>query len=153
MRLNLATAADTDALGARLAATRPQPAVVALSGPLGAGKSSLARAMLRALGVAGAVRSPTYTLLERYPIAGGEALHLDLYRLAEAGELEFLGLDDADDALLWLIEWPERGVGALPAFDLDIALAMAGTGRTVDLHALSPVGEHWLQRLAEHAIS
>ncbi|PIX60798.1 MAG: tRNA (adenosine(37)-N6)-threonylcarbamoyltransferase complex ATPase subunit type 1 TsaE, partial [Lysobacterales bacterium CG_4_10_14_3_um_filter_64_11] len=71
MRLNLASGSDTDQLGVRLAATRPQPAVLALSGPLGAGKSSLARAMLRALGVTGAVRSPTYTLLERYPVAGG----------------------------------------------------------------------------------
>src|SRR3546814_19691710 len=99
--------------------------------------------MLRALGVVGAVRSPTYTLLERYPIAGGEALHLDLYRLATAGELEFLGLDDADDALLWLIEWPERGVGALPAFDLNIALAMADTGRSAKLQALTAVDERW----------
>src|SRR3546814_15690319 len=65
MRLKLATAADTDALGKRLAVTRPQPAVVALSGQLGAGKSSLARAMLRAPGVVGSVRSPTYTLHER----------------------------------------------------------------------------------------
>lgn len=153
MRLILATAADTDALGARLAATRPQPAVVALSGPLGAGKSSLARAMLRALGVAGAVRSPTYTLLERYPIAGGEALHLDLYRLAGSGELEFLGLDDASDAVLWLVEWPEHGVGELPAFDLKIELAMAGAGRSAVLHGLSTEGERWLQRLGDHAIS
>lgn len=146
--MNLVTAADTDVLGARLAATRPQPAVVALSGPLGAGKSSLARAMLRALGVTGAVRSPTYTLLERYAVPGGEALHLDLYRIGAASELQFLGLDDAGDAILWLVEWPERGVGALPAFDLRIELAIAGAGRSADLTALSGAGERWLERLA-----
>ncbi len=147
MRLTLAAPTDTDLLGARLAATRPQPAVLALSGPLGAGKSSLARAMLRALGVTGAVRSPTYTLLERYPVPGGEALHLDLYRLGSASELEFLGLDDAGDAVLWLVEWPERGLGVLPAFDLKVELAITGEGRSADLSALSAAGEHWLKRL------
>lgn len=135
-------------LGAQLAATCPQPAVLALSGPLGAGKSSLARAMLRALGVTGAVRSPTYTLLERYAVPGGEALHLDLYRLGSASELEFLGLDDANDAVLWLVEWPERGAGALPAFDLKIELTLAGEGRAADLSAQNAVGERWLAHLA-----
>lgn len=153
MRLTLATPADTDLLGARLAATRPRPAVVALSGPLGAGKSSLARAMLRALGVTGAVRSPTYTLLERYAVPGGEALHLDLYRLGSASELEFLGLDDASDAVLWLVEWPERGVGALPAFDLTVELAITGGGRSADLRAASAAGEQWMRRLETHRVS
>src|SRR3546814_13458516 len=104
--------------------------------------------MLRALGVVGAVRSPTYTLLERYPIAGGEALHLDLYRLATAGELEFLGLDDAVDALLWMIEWPERGVGALPAFDQNIALAMAEIGRASSRERVGQYG--WISGVAGH---
>ena len=90
----LADAEATDALGAALARTRPRPAVVHLLGDLGAGKSTLARALLRALGVTGAIRSPTYTLVERYPLPdGGEAWHLDLYRIADAGELEYLGLD------------------------------------------------------------
>ena len=102
----LADAAATDALGAALARTRPTPAVVHLQGDLGAGKSTLARALLRALGVTGAIRSPTYTLVERYPLRdGGEAWHLDLYRSAEPGELEYLGLD-ANEAVLWLIERP-----------------------------------------------
>ena len=105
----------TDALGRALAATQPPQAVVYLHGDLGAGKSTLARAWLRALGVEGPIRSPTYTLVERYPIPGGEALHLDLYRIGGAGELEFLGLDEAG-AALWLVEWPERGAGALPAW-------------------------------------
>ena len=80
----LPDAQATDALGARLAATLPPRAVVHLRGDLGAGKSTLARAVLRALGVTGTIRSPTYTLVEQYPLAGGgQALHLDLYRIAD----------------------------------------------------------------------
>src|SRR3546814_2111865 len=100
---------------------------------LGAGKSTLARAWLRALGVEGPIRSPTYTLVERYPVPGGEALHLDLYRIGGAGELEFLGLDDADVAL-WLVEWPERGTGGLPAADLRVALSVEGAGGRSEEH-------------------
>ena len=101
--------AATDALGAQLAQTLPERAVIHLQGDLGAGKSSLARALLRSLGVTGTIRSPTYTLVEQYPLAqGGLAVHLDLYRIGNPGELEFLGLDGGE-ARLWLVEWPERG--------------------------------------------
>ena len=140
--------AATAALAEALAATQPRSAVVDLHGDLGAGKSTLARAWLRALGVAGTIRSPTYTLVERYPLAGGgEALHLDLYRIGDAGELEFLGLDEGA-AVLWLVEWPERGAAALPAPDLHVALAVEGTGRSASLSGASAVGEQWLGRLA-----
>ncbi len=141
---------DTDAtedLGRALAQTRPPRAIVFLRGELGAGKSTLARALLRALGVRGAIRSPTYTLVERYPLAGGdEALHLDLYRIGDAGELEFLGLADAE-AALWLVEWPERGLAALPAADLTIELALQDAGRAAALRPGSAAGQAWLQRL------
>jgi tRNA threonylcarbamoyladenosine biosynthesis protein TsaE len=149
MQMHLHDAEATDALGRALARSQPDRAVVYLHGDLGAGKSTLARAWLRALGVTGAVRSPTYTLVEHYPLqAGGRALHLDLYRVAAAGELEFLALDDAD-ATLWLIEWPERGAGALPEADLHVAMAVAGVGRQVELQPGSPTGAAWLDRLAE----
>lgn len=138
----------TGALGEVLAATRPARAVVFLEGDLGAGKSTLARAWLRALGVTGAIKSPTYALVERYPIPGGEAAHLDLYRLAAAAELDFLGLDElAAEATLWLVEWPERGAGSLPPPDLRVALAADGTGRRAVIDATSPEGEAWLARL------
>lgn len=142
---------DADAtarLGAALAATQPAQAVVLLHGDLGAGKSTLARAWLRALGVEGAIRSPTYTLVEHYPLpAGGKGLHLDLYRIGDARELDFLGLDDAG-ATLWLVEWPERGRGALPPADLGVRLAVEGEGRRAVLVSLSAIGEAWLARLA-----
>lgn len=136
----------TDVLGRALAATQPARAVVYLHGDLGAGKSTLARAWLRALGVEGPIRSPTYTLVERYPVPGGEALHLDLYRIGGAGELEFLGLDDAD-ATLWLVEWPERGAGGLPPADLRMDLSVEGAGRAVRARAMSPAGDEWVKRM------
>jgi len=143
----LEDAAATDALGAMLARTRPERAVVHLQGDLGAGKSTLARALLRTLGVTGAIRSPTYTLVERYPLAtGGEAWHLDLYRIGHGAELEFLGLD-GDEATLWLVEWPERGAGFLPDADLLIGLEVAGQARRASLAGLGEVGQAWLARL------
>lgn len=143
--LSLADAAATTALGAALAASLPARAVLHLKGELGAGKTTLARGLLRALGVEGPVRSPTYTLVERYPTAHGLVLHLDLYRIAEAGELEFLGLDDdAVDARLWLVEWPERGAGRLPAPDLVLQLSMDGDGRRAALEPQTAVGAAWL---------
>lgn len=147
LHLQLPDTEFTEAFGGVLADTRPRSAVVYLHGDLGAGKSTLARSLLRALGVTGAIRSPTYTLVERYPLAaGGEALHLDLYRIADAGELEFLALSDAD-AVLWLVEWPDRGSGALPAADLHVWLSLAGSGRDARVQAASPGGRSWLDAL------
>ena len=151
LSIELPTAADTDALGAALAHARPPGTLVAwLRGELGAGKSTLARALLRALGVEGAIRSPTYTLVERYPLGDGEAVHLDLYRIGAPGELEFLGLDDLRaEASLWLVEWPERGGAALPAADLEIDLAQAGSGRRAELRENSGKGAAWLAALSK----
>jgi tRNA threonylcarbamoyladenosine biosynthesis protein TsaE len=148
--LYLPDADATGRLAQALAGTAPTPAVVHLHGDLGAGKSTLARGWLRALGVTGAIRSPTYTLVERYslptgPLPTGEALHLDLYRIGDGAELEFLGLDDTD-AVLWLVEWPERGGASLPAADLRVALAIEGDGRRCELQPMTSAGRDWLAR-------
>jgi len=116
--------------------------VVYLAGELGTGKTTLARGVLRALGHPGRVKSPTYALVESYPIAEGTRTlhHLDLYRLEGPAEVEALGLRDLDPGDWLLVEWPERGGGRLPPADLVIGLAYAGAGRTVTLEAPTPVG-------------
>ncbi len=113
---------------------RSQALVVFLQGDLGTGKTTLVRGMLRGLGYQDAVRSPTFTLVEPYEIADGRVYHLDLYRLGDGEELEYLGLRDmlAEPALV-LIEWPERGAGWLPAADLRIELQHAPGGRDLRL--------------------
>ncbi len=118
---------ETEALGARLFGTPPAPVracrVVFLRGELGAGKSTFARGVLRALGVTGPIKSPSYTLLETYELPAVTAVHLDLYRLEDPDELEHLGLADYHrPGFLWLVEWPERGVGRLPPADLTFAV-------------------------------
>ena len=150
MEFFLSNTEVTESLGRAMAQTRPTSAVVHLQGDLGAGKSTLARALLRALGVQGAIRSPTYTLVERYPLEQGEAWHLDLYRIGDAAELEYLGLDEATVSL-WLVEWPERGLGGLPAPDLRVELAVEGEGRRAALASLSPEGDAWLGRLSSQS--
>lgn len=136
----------TDTFGRALADTLPeQPMTVHLRGELGAGKSSLARALLRGLGVTGAIRSPTYTLVEPYETAAGTVLHLDLYRLGSADELEFLALDEYQGrARLWLIEWPERGSAALPAADLELRLAAEAAGRRLWADFANPDAHAWV---------
>ena len=155
----LATPADTAALGARLAASAPWSGGTGLGlhlhGPLGAGKTSLAQGLLRALGVGGAIPSPTYTLVEPYDTPRGRLLHVDLYRLRNAAELEELGLrDEWPEAALRLIEWPERGGALLPEADLEVSLnwdedpegtGVAGPGRRVRLHARGGRGQRWLE--------
>jgi tRNA threonylcarbamoyladenosine biosynthesis protein TsaE len=116
-----------------------------LIGPLGAGKTTFARALLRALGAGERVKSPTYTLIETYALPQLTVQHLDLYRIAAAEELEWLGLCDlADGSVLWLIEWPERGAGAIPPADCRVVLQHAHSGRDLHLDARSPVGKQWL---------
>jgi tRNA threonylcarbamoyladenosine biosynthesis protein TsaE len=145
MRCDLPDEAATRRFGALLAATRPAAGVVLLSGELGTGKTTLVRAFLRALGHAGAVRSPTYTLLEPYALPAATVYHLDLYRLGDPGELEYLGLRDLlDDAAIFMIEWPERGRGGLPPADLELTLRHAGTARQLEVEASSPAGAAWL---------
>lgn len=134
--VELVDAAATEAAGAALAATlvSRQGAVVFLDGDLGAGKTTLARGLLRALGVTGPVRSPTYTLIEPYAIQGRSVVHMDLYRLADPGEWWALGLDSyPPEQNLWLVEWPLRAQGLLPAPTLILRLAVHGHGRRLQI--------------------
>lgn len=136
------------ALAAKLAPLVRDGGVILLSGELGAGKTTFARALLGALGVASRVKSPTYSLIESYSIGDLAVHHLDLYRIADPGELEWLGIADlVAQPHLMLIEWPERGGGALPPADLSIALAHAGASRDIVFAAVSPRGQRWLNRL------
>ena len=109
------------------------PLVIWLQGDLGAGKTSFARALIHALGYKGRVKSPTYGLLEQYQIASLQVLHMDLYRINDPGELEFLGLEDLlDDKTILLIEWPDKGGDWLPEPDFIFEFGYASEGR--DLH-------------------
>lgn len=141
--LSLPDAAATAQVGAVIARAlgelaREVPVVVCLEGELGAGKTTLARGLLRALGHAGRVPSPTYTLIEPYELDGLPVHHLDLYRLADEEELLFLGASDwLDRPGLTLVEWPERAPGLLARADLRLMLALAGEGRSLTLHAAS----------------
>ncbi len=139
--LQLPDETATADFGARLASVLPEQAVIFLEGDLGAGKTTLVRALLRALGHQGAVRSPTYTLVEPYEIADRSLYHLDLYRLGSPEELEDIGIRDllAQPCVL-LIEWPERGAGVLPEPDLRLILTAAGAGRALTVRAATPLG-------------
>jgi tRNA threonylcarbamoyladenosine biosynthesis protein TsaE len=157
MDFNLADSSVTDALGEALACAfadtasapgGPPGAVLYLQGDLGAGKTTCARALLRALGVVGLVRSPTYTLVETYELAALTCIHVDLYRLQSLTEVDELGLRDlvGPNSLL-LVEWPERGGPALPAADLSVVLNYAGEGRQARVTQHSPLGSRWLENL------
>ena len=147
MRIELANEAATAALGRRLAGVL-HTGVVYLEGDLGAGKTALARAILQGRGFTGKVKSPTYTLVEPYHVDGENIYHLDLYRLADPEELEWLGLRDMlEGRHLLLIEWPSRGAGDLPAPDLVIELACLGDGRVVNLRPETAHGHNMVGAL------
>ena len=139
MRLGLADADATEAAGAALGKVFPrQDCVIFLHGDLGAGKTTLVRGLLRALGHAGRVPSPTYTLVEPYELEGLSLKHLDLYRIADPEELAYLGVRDISGAVL--IEWPEKGAHFLPEQDLDCRLSVAAPGRVLEVQGRTALG-------------
>ena len=115
------------------------PLVIWLQGDLGAGKTAFARALIHSLGYEGRVKSPTYGLLELYQLASLQVVHMDLYRINDPGELEFLGLMDLlDEKTILLIEWPDKGGSWLPEADLIFTFSYATQGRDLNWQALTP---------------
>jgi tRNA threonylcarbamoyladenosine biosynthesis protein TsaE len=143
--------ADEDAtltLAQRLAARLQPGMVIYLNGDLGAGKTTLVRGVLNALGYCGRVKSPTYTLIEPYHAAGLDLRHFDLYRLHDEDEWEAAGFrDEFNGHNIFFIEWPERASGLIPEADIKIDFEILMPGRRVEIHANTPTGRECLKRL------
>jgi tRNA threonylcarbamoyladenosine biosynthesis protein TsaE len=130
-----------EALGARLAVRLHPGLVIFFHGELGAGKTTFIRGILRGFGYTGAVKSPTYTLVEPYTLAKFPVYHFDLYRLNDPEELEFIGVRDyLEGQGVCLIEWAGRGAGVLPAADVEITIERAGEARVVRWSARTDKG-------------
>ncbi|WP_027158041.1 tRNA (adenosine(37)-N6)-threonylcarbamoyltransferase complex ATPase subunit type 1 TsaE [Methylobacter luteus] len=134
MKQHLNNTEETEQFGAQLWELLPPKCLVFLQGDLGAGKTTMVRGFLRAAGFSGAVKSPTYTLVEEYSLADRQVFHFDLYRVADPEELEWIGIRDyfAQDAVCF-IEWPDMGKGYLPEPDVVITMTPEGTGRSLEL--------------------
>lgn len=143
---HLADEAATLAFGAQLARELQPGLTFYLEGDLGAGKTSLVRGMLRALGYAGRVKSPTYTLIESYSLPTFELYHFDLYRMHDPREWLDAGFRDVNDGrAISLIEWPQKAAGWLPPPDVLIAFRIGDDGRDVECEAKSPLGARFLE--------
>jgi tRNA threonylcarbamoyladenosine biosynthesis protein TsaE len=151
MDFRLPDSSSTEALGTALARAFPTAAagaVIYLQGELGSGKTTCVRSLLRTLGVTAPVRSPTYTLVDQYSLSGLECVHVDLYRVRSAAEVDELGLRDmTGPGCLLLIEWPEKGGAAVPPADVKLTLSYLEVGRAALLLAGSHLGDDWLTNL------
>lgn len=148
-KLYLADEIEMQAFGETLARVCSDTLVIYLHGPLGAGKTTLVRGLLRGLGYTGSVKSPTYTLVETYDYASGAVFHFDFYRLSDPLELEYMGIQDYfKPHAICLIEWPDKGSGLLPAPDVDCYIDYQAEGRKLLLQARSRYGKQMLERLS-----
>ena len=146
----LETERDTILFGEKLSHCLEGRGRVYLHGGLGAGKTTLCRGILRAMGHKGAVKSPTFTLVEPYRLAWGQVFHFDLYRLNDPDELEYIGVDDYfTDQNLCLVEWPEKAKDTLPASDLDVELRIIDRSRCARITARSVFGSEVLENLKQ----
>ena len=138
------------ALGRHLAELLQGSGAVFISGSLGAGKTTLCRGLLHAMGHTGAVKSPTFTLVEPYEIQGAQVFHFDLYRLSHPGELDYIGIEEYFSGKgLCLVEWPEKAAGSLPQHDLEISIDVLGEKRNISIQAMSLDGETICESLAQ----
>lgn len=147
IRLLIKSDRDMVLLGVKLAQACVKPAHIHLLGDLGTGKTTLVRGFVWGCNISGTVKSPTYTLMETYLTPAYTIYHLDLYRLGDPEELEFLGLREVFDEGLFLIEWPQQGEGVLPNPDVIIQLKYKGSDREVCIWAKSLIGQAIMGRL------
>jgi tRNA threonylcarbamoyladenosine biosynthesis protein TsaE len=154
LKLRLADAAATERVGARLAPLLRGGMLVTLGGELGTGKTTLVRGMLRARGVSGPIKSPTFALVEHYPVSSLYFYHFDFYRFASSDEWDSAGMSDyfRDDSVC-IVEWPERVAGLLRTPDVALSLAYAeGAGRDLVAESFSAAGERCVIALASAAL-
>lgn len=146
--LTLADEAATAAFAARLAGVLQTGMVIYLRGGLGAGKTTLVRALLLALGHAGRVKSPTFTLLEQYEAGGLHLRHFDLYRFRDESEWEATGFrDEFDGRNVCLVEWPEKAQGLVPQADMEIGFEILPAGRKLTVCAITATARECLKSL------
>jgi tRNA threonylcarbamoyladenosine biosynthesis protein TsaE len=149
-RINLPDEEATAHFSARLAPALQSGMVIYLRGDLGAGKTTLVRGLLRALGYSGRVKSPTYTLIEQYDLAGLHLRHFDLYRFRDAEEWEAAGFrDEFNQDNICLVEWPEKAAGMLPSADLELIFEILPQGRCLNIVAHTHTGNKCLATLSE----
>lgn len=152
LTIRLPDAGATESLGAAMAQVIQPPLMIALSGDLGAGKTSLARALIQRLSPQARVKSPTYTLVESHRVPFGDIHHFDLYRLADPDELEQIDLSGfADEHSVLLVEWPERGGARTARPDLRVRIDYSGDGRVATIEAVGVRGTEVLDRLVAAA--
>ena len=149
LKIDLPNEKATKSLGLKIAQSLPSvisDMTVVLKGEMGAGKSTIVRSVLRGMGYRNIVPSPTYTIVEPYEVQSGKLYHIDLYRISNSDELEFLGWSDLNDGLKF-IEWPERVPLLFEQADLILSLEYISSGRTLEFNSRTKKGDDIVQKV------